>query len=199
MNRLNYDGGLIEELFASDNANELLYWYYKGLEDRVIIINEDIDSNIVEHAILPLLAMEHENPSRPIRIYINTKGGSVYDGLVLCNVIDNLKCPTEIISLGCAFSMGLLILMAGKNNPNVTRKAYKFSFGLLHEGSVEVGGSVNAVRQVQKFQQKLNEDMKQYIIDHTNLTEEEYEKIRYDEHYMTAQEMLEMGVIDEII
>lgn len=196
----NYAQNTLLEVLKNDTFPLVdLYWYYHGLDERILIINDEISSAIVEEIILPLKAMETSDNTKPITLYINTPGGSVYDGMVLCNVIDNIKCPLNIVVLGEAFSMGLLIAMAGANNPNVTRKAYPFSFGLMHEGYAATEGSMQAMRQVQAFHNKISRLSKQYILSHTKMTEQFYDDHQYDEYYMTAEEMLELGIIDEII
>ena len=70
--------------------------YYKNLKDRKIIINDQIDSSIVEMVMIPLLEMDNDGTGRPIEIILNTVGGSLFDGATLCNIIDNLKSPTTI-------------------------------------------------------------------------------------------------------
>ena len=93
------------------------YQYYKQLKDRRIVINDQIDSSIVEMVMLPLLQMDNDGTGKPIEIILNTVGGSLFDGATLCNIIDNLKTPTTITVMTYAYSMGSIILMAGYNNP----------------------------------------------------------------------------------
>ena len=76
-----------------DNSlpDPVTYQYYKNLKDRKIIINDQIDSSIVEMVMIPLLEMDNDGTGRPIEIILNTVGGSLFDGATLCNIIDNLK------------------------------------------------------------------------------------------------------------
>ena len=83
----------------------IMYQYYKNLEKRTIIINEQITSNIVESVMLPLLEMDNDGTGEPINIVLNTVGGSLFDGATLCNIIDNLKTPTTITVFTYAYSM----------------------------------------------------------------------------------------------
>lgn len=188
---------LIQQL--SDSADPVMYQYFKNLSNRTIIINEDISEASIETVVLPLLEMDNDGSGEKITVYLNTNGGEVGVGLTICDVIGNLKTPTEIILLANGYSMGSLILMSGFNNPNVTRKCYPFSTALVHAGSTYIGGTSMQVRDYHNFQQKYEEKIKQFIINHSAISEDEYDKMERYEWYFTAEDMLEKKLIDEII
>ena len=173
--------------------------YKKLLSERKILINDIISENTMEKVIMPLLRMDNDGSGEKITIYINTNGGSVYDGLVLCNIIEKLKTPTDVIVLGYAYSMGAIILMSGKNNPNVTRKCYPFSTALIHGGSTYVSESSSQVKDYFKFNERFEKRIADFIVSHTTLTEDDYAAIERYEAYMDSDEMLEKGLVDEII
>lgn len=173
--------------------------YSRLLKERKILINDIISENTIEKVVMPLLRMDNDGSGKKITIYINTNGGSVYDGLVLCDIIEHLKTETEVIVLGYAYSMGSIILMSGKNNPNVTRKCYPFSTALIHGGSAYISGSSSQVKDYFKFNEKFEKRIADFIVSHTNLTEDDYAAIERYEAYMDFDEMLEKGLVDEII
>lgn len=173
--------------------------YSRLLEERKILINDIISENTIEKVVMPLLRMDNDGSGKKITIYINTNGGSVYDGLVLCDIIEQLKTETEVIVLGYAYSMGSIILMSGKNNPNVIRKCYPFSTALIHGGSAYISGSSSQVKDYFKFNEKFEKRIADFIVSHTNLTEDDYAAIERYEAYMDSDEMLEKGLVDEII
>lgn len=173
--------------------------YTRLLKERKILINDIISENTIEKVVIPLLRMDNDGSGKKITIYINTNGGSVYDGLVLCDIIEQLKTETEVIVLGYAYSMGSIILMSGKNNPNVTRKCYPFSTALIHGGSAYISGSSSQVKDYFKFNEKFEKRIADFIVSHTNLTEDDYAAIERYEAYMDSDEMLEKGLVDEII
>lgn len=173
--------------------------YNRLLEERKILINDIISENTIEKVVMPLLRMDSDDSGKKITIYINTNGGSVYDGLVLCDIIEHLKTETEVIVLGYAYSMGSIILMSGKNNPNVIRKCYPFSTALIHGGSAYISGSSSQVKDYFKFNEKFEKRIADFIVSHTNLTEDDYAAIERYEAYMDSDEMLEKGLVDEII
>lgn len=206
-NYLNNNGeGVFEiplnELLGPDDTclpNPVMFQYYKNLKNRKIIINDQIDSSLLETVIIPLLEMDNDGTGEPIEIILNTVGGSLFDGLPLCNIIDNLKTPTTITVITYAYSMGGIILMAGYNNPNVKKRCYKYSTALLHAGSSYLEGNSSAVKDQFNFYQKFEDIIKDYTLSHSNISEEEYTKMERYEWYMTSDTMLEKGLIDEII
>ena len=185
---------IIEDLLGEDESGGVV-----DLEKRRIVINDEIGASIVEKAIIPLIDMDSDESGEPIEIYINTVGGSVGDGLVLCNIIDNLKTPTTIIALGYAYSMGAIILAAGKHNPNVKKVCYKFSSALIHDGYTTLEGGSGNVADTYEFIQSMERKIRQYLIDNTNIPAEQYEVMERKECYMDANAMLAAGLVDEII
>ena len=113
--KLDAEQVILEDTKIIDNNYENL------LKNRIILINDTISELTIDKVVMPLLQMDNDGSGKKITIYVNTNGGSVYDGLVLCNVIENLKTEIEVIVLGYSYSMGSIILMSGKNNPKVKK------------------------------------------------------------------------------
>ena len=207
-----------EQLFAileDSAANGItpdLYQYYKGLANNRVILAGEIMDDIVENVAIPLLDMIKEKEDTrekilkeyplkldPIEIIIHSPGGSVYDSMFLANIIDKATVPIKVKILGNALSMGMIIAMAGYNNPNVTKECYGFSIGLIHAGSLKMEGEANVVRDTMEFNDKYSEMMKQYVLSHSKITEEEYEAHNSKQWYLTAEEMLNYGIVDKVI
>ena len=121
------------------------------------------------------------------------------DGMVLCDIIDHIQCPLTIEILGYAYSMAGYIAMAGANNPNVKKVCHKHSFGLIHAGSIGFSGDARKAKQVQNFYDRIDDLIKDYLLSHTKITQEQYEEKIDVEWYLTSDEMLELGIVDEII
>jgi ATP-dependent protease ClpP protease subunit len=184
---------------ATDNNSPALNQYYKCLEQRKIIFNQMVSSSIVELVILPLLEMDNDGSGEEIEIIMSTAGGSVEDSLVLCDVIDNLKTKTKITTLGYTYSMGLILLCAGYHNPNVTKCCYKFSTGMLHEGQITVSGTLRSVFSRVHFQEQQEERIKNYVCSHSKIEPDDYDRMNSAETYMTSEDMLKYGLVDEIL
>ena len=186
--------------FGGSLPNVEDYQYYKNLEDRKIIINKEVGDTLVESAILPLMEMDNDGSNKPITIILNTPGGDVYDGFALVDAIDHIKnCEVTIFIISMAASMGLHIAMAGHNNPKVKTVCHKFSVGLLHSGSESVSGTTHAVRDLFNFSQKYEEKIKQFVLSHSNIDDDMYEKVYRQELWLDADEMLRLGIVDVII
>ena len=190
---------LAELLASPQDMSPVSYQYYKNLTKRTIIFNDQVSADVVESVIVPLLEWDNDGTGKEINILISSVGGSVFDGLVLCDVIDRLKTKTKITVLGYTYSMAGLILMSGFNNPNVTKVCYPFSSALIHSGSSYIEGATNIVKDTFRFQEKFDEKIKEYIISHSKISKEEYEKNERYEWYMTSSEMLEKGLVDQIL
>jgi len=185
---------------ATSSLDPIMYQYFKNLlQNRTIILNNDIDENILENVVLPLQDFENDNSNDPVTLILNTRGGSVADGLILCNIIDNYKKPLNIIVPAYSCSMGTIILCSGNHNPNVTKKCYPFTFGLLHSGQTFVGGESASVKDTMDFNDNIDNRIRQYIVQNTNISDELYEKHYRKQWYMLADEMLAYGLVDEII
>lgn len=190
----------LEELLKPDSLPDIgLYRYYEKLQERTIIINEDIDDDLLESAIIPFMDMDNDGSGKPIEIILSTCGGEIYSGFNLVDQIEKAKSPVTIHIMSMAASMGFLIAMAGKNNPNVKTVCHPFSVGLLHSGSQYMEGTTHAVKDTFNFSQKYEERVKAYILSHTNIDEDLYEKVERKEYWMDSDEMLRLGIVDEII
>ena len=183
----------------SSLPDPVTYQYYKNLKNRKIIINEEIGDNLLETATLPFIEMDNDGTGNPIEIIISTVGGEIYSGFNLVDQIENAKSPVTIHIMSMAASMGFLIAMAGKNNPNVKTVCHPFSVGLLHSGSQYMEGSAHAVKDAFDFSQHYEEKIKSYILTHTKIDENLYERIERKEYWMDADEMKRLGIVDEII
>lgn len=188
--------------FANDvsTLDPIMYQYFNQLlRKRTIVLNAEIDESILETVVLPLKDFEQDTDDTPVKLILNTPGGSVADGLMLCNIIDNYQKPLEIIVPSYSCSMGTIILCSGNKNPNVIKKAYPFSFALFHSGQTYVGGESTSVEDVMNFNKGVDSRIRDYIITNTNITEELYDAHHRKQWYISAEEMLKYGLIDEII
>lgn len=183
----------------TETCDPVMHQYFKNLKNRTIIINEQISQDIIEMAVLPLIEMDNDGSNKEIYIYLNTVGGEVYNGLVLCDIIEKLKTKTTIEVLGYAYSMGSLILMSAFNNPNVNTKCHRFTTALIHGGNQYLEGTSSQVKDYFKFSEKYEIMIKDFILSHSKIIESEYEKMERNEWYMTSEDMLKYGLVQEVI
>lgn len=192
--------GFLALVESDSNLDPVMFQYFNHYKNhRTIIFNREVNESIVETVILPLKEYEQDNIQEPVKLIISTPGGSVSDGLILCNVIDCYKKPLEIYIYGYACSMGTIILCAGNKNPNVTKYCYPFSFGLFHAGYSAIEGESLSVEDQMEFNKKTDGMIRDYVVANTKITEEEYKRNERRQWYLDAQEMKEKGLIDIII
>lgn len=190
----------LDDLLTLNSDDSFCLLNYKvGLAKREIYIDSDITEQFAEMVIFPFKWMEQDNPTAPIHIFINCQGGNITDAMVLCDLIDNTTCPVTVEIMGYAYSMACYLAMAGFSNPNVKTVCHKHSFGLIHAGSVGYSGDARKAKQIQEFYDKIDALLKDYILSHTKITEEQYTAKEDVEWYLTSADMLELGIVDEII
>lgn len=129
----------------------------------------------------------------PIKIYINSDGGDLAAAFSIIDTIKMSKTPVWTINTGCAYSSGLEIFIVGHY-----RIAYPFSSFLFHEGYTGFGGDANKFKNYSHFYERLLEMSKQNILDHSTLTEEEYEKVKKDDWWFLAKDAYDLGMCDKI-
>ena len=130
---------------------------------------------------------------QPIKIYINSQGGDLTAAYSIIDTIKMSETPVWTINTGCAYSSGLEIFIVGHY-----RIAYPFSSFLFHEGYTGFGGDANKFKNYSHFYERLLEMSKQNILDHSTLTEEEYEKVKKDDWWFLAQDAYDLGMCDKI-
>lgn len=188
----------IEESFSYDYNDRFLI---EDNLDRRLYINCEISNvliDLVVHHILRFNRMDKDIPieqRKPIRIYINSPGGTVTDGYGIVDAIVASKTPVYTINLAMADSMALLIFIAGHRRYTMPHAEF-----LLHSGSTSSLGSANAVKDQIEFESIQIEGMtKQYVLEHTKIDNNLYEQKRRFEWYFLAEEAKQIGVADYIV
>lgn len=189
------------DLFGKFEFNPAVYQYFHQLMDkRTILFNSAVDESIVESVYLPLKEFEEDDSSEPVTLILNSIGGSVSDGFFLAHYIATYSKPLNIIVPGYAASMAAIILAGGGKNENVIRSCYPSSYALIHDGYVAITASeARTADDIMAFNKKKDEEIRQFIIDNTDITAEEYDSYARHQWFLDAQEMKEKNLVDKII
>ena len=170
--------------------------YSRLLKDRIIFLGGPITDALANSIIAQLLFLENQEPSRDIRLYINSPGGSVTAGLAIYDTMQYLTSDVSTICVGMAASMGAVLLATGAKGK---RFALPNSEILLHQvmGGVEEQALEIEItaRQIIKIKDKLND----ILVKHTGQSIGKIEKDTDRDFYMTALEAKNYGLIDEVI
>ncbi len=189
---------IVREYSELDIVN---YEYFnQRFNHRTILFNREVDEDIVESVYLPLKEFEEDFSDMPVTLILNSMGGSVSDGFFLAHYLASYKKKLNIIVVGYAASMAAVILAGGGKNPNVTRYCYPSTYGLIHDGYITIAPAESKTAgDLIKFNDKVDASIRQFIIDHTNITAEQYDGQARKQWFLTAEEMKELNLIDEII
>lgn len=177
------------------------YQYFHQLfHNRTIVFNGAVDEDIIEKYYLPLLDFEKDDNTKPVTLILNSFGGSVTEGFFFAHYLSQYKKPLNIIVTGCAASMAAIILAAGNKNHNITRYCYPSSYALIHDGYTTIGvAESKTASDLLSFNDSVDEDIRAFMIENTNISEEEYDKHSRKQWFLKADEMKSAGLIDKII
>lgn len=177
------------------------YEYFNQLfNHRTILFNQKVDENIVEAIYLPLKEFEEDDIQTPVTLILNSPGGSVSDGFFLAHYLTHYQKKLNIIVLGYAASMAAVILAGGGKNSNITRKCYPSSYALIHDGYIALSPSESKTAgDIMAFNDRIDEDIRQFILENTNIKQEQYDAQARHQWFLSSNEMLEYGLVDEII
>jgi ATP-dependent Clp protease protease subunit len=183
-----------------DDASEgiMIDIYSKLLDDRIIFLATEMESEICNIIKAQLLYLEQQDSESDIKIYIDCPGGSVYSGLGLLDTMEYIKPDIMTINTGLAASMAAVLLCSGTNGK---RKALKRSRTMIHQPMTGFGSYTQASDM--EIEAKEINSLKKELYEIISLkTSQSYDKVYKDgdrDYWMTAEEALKYGMIDEII
>ena len=169
------------------------------LKDRIIFLGEEVNATTASLVVAQMLFLESEDPDKEINLYINSPGGSVTDGLAIVDTMNYIKCPVKTICLGLAASFGAVLLANGEKGK---RYATPNAEILIHQpliGGHGISGQTTDIKIHAEQMIKTRERLTKILSDRTGQPLEKVMEDTERDHYMTAEEALEYGLIDEIL
>ena len=165
------------------------------LNDRIIILSEEVNSTTASLIVAQMLYLEAQDPDKDIQFYINSPGGSVTDGMAIYDTMQFIKCDVSTICVGMAASMGAFLLMAGE--PGM-RLALPNSEVMIHQPSGGASGQATDVQLHAQWLLRTKGKMNKLMSEMTHQPLERIERDVERDYFMTAEEALAYGIIDEI-
>ena len=172
------------------------------LNDRIIVLSEDVNDTTASLVVAQLLYLEGQDPDKDISLYINSPGGSISAGMAIHDTIQYIKCDVSTICMGMAASMGAFLLASGTKGK---RFALPNAEIMIHQPLIAGGqggglsGQATDIKihadHIIRTRAKINRLLSEY-------TGQPLEKIQQDterDNYLTAQQAKEYGLIDEVI
>lgn len=170
--------------------------YSRLLNERIIFLGTPIDDQIANLVVAQLLHLESEDPEKDISLYINSPGGSVYAGLAIYDTMQFIKPDLQTICVGISMSMGALLLSGGAAGKRMALPNAKI---MIHQVSSGFSGQASDIeihaREVIGLRRRLDE----IIARHTGKDVEQVARDTERDHFMTAGEAAEYGLVDRVI
>src|ERR1700745_1530933 len=171
--------------------------YSRLLNERIIFLGTPIDDQVANLVVAQLLHLESEDPEKEISVYVNSPGGDVYAGLAIYDTLTFVKPDVRTICVGTAMSMGAVILGAGTKGK---RSALPNAKILIHQvWTGQFGGQASDVEIRAREVLDLKRRVEQILADHTGQPLERVAADTDRDHFMTASEAIEYGLIDEVM
>ena len=169
--------------------------YSRLLKDRVVFLRGEVNEALANSIVAQLLFLEMEDPDADISMYINSPGGSVTDGMAIFDTMRYIKPKVRTVCLGMAASMGAFLLMAGE--PGM-RLALPNSEVMIHQPSGGASGQATDVQLHAQWLLRTKGKMNKLMSEMTHQPLERIERDVERDYFMTAEEALAYGIIDEI-
>ena len=170
--------------------------YSRLLKDRIIFLGEEVNETTASLVVAQLLFLESEDPSKDIHLYINSPGGMVTAGMAIYDTMQYIKCDVSTICIGMAASMGAFLLAGGAKGK---RFALPNAEVMIHQPSGGAKGQATEIQIAAENILKTKKKLNQMLADNSG---KPYEVVAADterDHWMSADEALDYGLIDGII
>jgi ATP-dependent Clp protease protease subunit len=166
------------------------------LNDRIVMLGEEVNDTTASLVVAQLLYLEAQDPDKDIQFYINSPGGSVTAGLAIYDTMQYIKPDVSTICIGMAASMGAFLLSSGAKGKRIALPNAEI---MIHQPSGGSRGQATDIQiqaeQILKIKKKLNE----ILAANTGKDVSEIERDTERDHFMTAEEAREYGLIDKVI
>ena len=188
---------LIPYVVEQTNRGERSYDIFSRLlKDRIVFLGGEIDDDTANLVVAQMLFLEMEDPDQDIMLYINSPGGSISAGMAIYDTMHYVKCEVSTVCVGMAASMGAFLLAAGAKGK---RKALPNAEIMIHQPLGGARGQATDIaiqaEQIMRIKRKMNE----LLSKHTGQTIKTIEKDADRDYWLTAQEAVEYGLVDNIV
>lgn len=184
---------VIEQTSRGERSYDI---YSRLLKERIIFLGEEVNDTTASIVVAQLLFLESEDPKKDINLYINSPGGSVTAGMAIYDTMNYIKCDVSTICIGLAASMGAFLLAGGAKGK---RLALPNSEIMIHQPSGGAKGQATEIEIVAENILKIKKRLNTILSQNTGKPLEVVERDTERDHYMTAEEAKEYGIIDDVI
>ena len=184
---------VIESTGRSERAYDI---YSRLLKDRIIVLGSEVDDHVASLICAQLLFLESQDPEKEINLYINSPGGSVTAGFAIYDTMQYITAPVSTVCMGMAASMGAFLLCAGEKG---MRYALPNSQIMIHQPLGGYRGQATDIEIHAKEILRLKDRLNQIMATNTGQDLETIVKSTERDHFLTAEEAREIGLIDRVL
>ena len=193
MDRGSYVPTVVEQTSKGERSYDI---YSRLLKDRIIFVTGEIEDHMANLIVAQLLFLESEDPDKDIHLYINSPGGSVSAGLAIYDTMQYIRPDVSTICVGMAASMASILLAAGAKGK---RFALPHSRVMIHQPLGGAQGQATDIEIHAREILRVREEMNQILAAHTGKDPETIKLDTERDHYLTADEALSYGLIDQVV
>lgn len=188
---------LIPTVIESDGRMERAYDIYSRLlKERIIFLGTDVNPHTANLIVAQLLFLQNEDPKKDIMIYINSPGGSVYDGMAIYDTIQHIKNDVQTVGIGLQASMGAFLLSSGTKGKRYLLPHAKV---MIHQPSSGTRGKVSDMEIDLKETINLRKLLNEILAKNTGQKLAKVEKDVDRDYWMTAEEAVKYGIADKVL
>lgn len=184
---------VVEETTKGERAYDI---YSRLLNDRIVFLGDEVNSATANVVVAQLLFLANEDPKKDIKLYINSPGGSVYDGLAIIDTMNYVKPDVQTIGIGLQASMGSMLLACGAKGK---RFILPNSRVMIHQPSSGTQGKVTDQEITLRESVEMKKKLIEIFAERTGKSVAQVEKDMDRDHWMSAFEARDYGIVDEVI
>lgn len=184
---------VVEETNRGERAYDI---YSRLLTDRIVFLGEQVNSQTANLVVAQLLFLANEDPKRDIKLYINSPGGSVYDGLAIIDTMNYIEPDVQTIGIGLQASMGAMLLSCGAKGKRFVLPNARV---MIHQPSSGTEGKITDQEIALKEGIFLKKRLAEIFAERTGKSVKQVEKDMDRDNWMSAKEAVEYGIVDKVI
>lgn len=187
---------VIEQTSRGERSYDI---FSRLLSDRIVFLGEEVSDVSASLIIAQMLFLEAQDPEREIQLYINSPGGSVSAGFAIYDTMQYIKCDVSTICIGLAASFGAFLLAGGTKGKRIALPNAEI---MIHQPAIHgngIQGQATDIKITSDHIQKSKERLNSILAKNTGKSIEEIALATERDHYMSATEAVEFGLIDKII
>ncbi len=184
---------VIEETSRGERAYDI---YSRLLNERIVFLGDQVNSQTANLVVAQLLFLANEDPKRDIKLYINSPGGSVYDGLAIIDTMNYIKPDVQTIGIGLQASMGAMLLACGAKGKRFVLPNARI---MIHQPSSGTEGKITDQEIALKEGVYLKRKLVEIFAERTGKSVKQVEKDMDRDNWMGAEDAKEYGIVDEVI